>query len=104
MISIKKESTYLSKNVTKAIENLKKLNFDKAKELISYAMEENYNLGKPHELLGIYYELNGDVNLAMKHYRAALALEPNLISAIKNLERICEFRYICSREYIDFGE
>ena len=43
----------------------------------------------PHNLLGIYYELLDNGNLARRHYRAAYSLDPTYKPACINLERIC---------------
>lgn len=100
---IKEEDLNLYDNLDKCIENLKKLNLTKAKEYIVLAMNDDINSGKVQELLGIYYELKGNLKLATRHYRAAIALEPDLISADKNLKRVCEYKYICSNAYISYG-
>ncbi len=101
-----KESNLILFNsyIENAIESLKNKEFDKAKEYIHSAMIENDNSPKPHNLLGIYYEMNGCFDLARKHYRASISLDQTLKSANNNLERVCVFKYICSEEYMDYGQ
>ena len=91
-------------NIEKAIKCLKNKELDKAKEYIHSAIIENDSSAEPHNLLGIYYELRGDLNLARKHYRASISLDQTLKSANNNLERVCVFKYICSEEYMDYGQ
>lgn len=91
-------------NIIKAVEYLKIRDFDNAKVFIHSIMSQGYDCAKAHNLLAIYYELTGDLNLAKKHYRASLALDPTLKSADNNLKRICLSRYICNEEYVDYGE
>ncbi|MGL5348798.1 MAG: tetratricopeptide repeat protein [Peptostreptococcaceae bacterium] len=90
-------------NIYKAAESLKKLDFDLALEFIHSSYDEDEDLSQIHNLLGIYYELLGDFNLARKHYRASIELEPGSSSSMNNLQRVCEYKNICSLEYIDFG-
>lgn len=101
-----KESNLILFNsyIENAIESLKNREFDKAKEYIHSAIIENDSSAEPHNLLGIYYELRGDLNLARKHYRASISLDQTLKSANNNLERVCVFKYICSEEYMDYGQ
>lgn len=91
-------------NIIKAIECLKNEDFENAKFFIHSIMLENYSSAEAHNLLAIYYELNGDLSLAKKHYRASLALDPTLKSADNNLKRICSFKHVCTDKYIDYGE
>lgn len=42
---------------------------------------------QPHNLMGIVLEATGDAQGAMKHYRAAIALEPSYMPARENLYR-----------------
>lgn len=92
------------KNLEQAVECIKRLDFEEAMELIHLSYIEEDDLSQIHNLLGAYYELIGDLNLARKHYRAAIDLEPTSTSPKNNLQRVCEFKNICSLEYIDFGQ
>ena len=42
---------------------------------------------EPHNLLGLLLEITKEKGLAMKHYRAALALDPTYRPARQNMER-----------------
>ena len=50
------------------------------------------------------YELQGNLDLARKHYRASYDLDPTFKSADKNLQRITNFRYSLNIEDIDYGD
>lgn len=54
-------------------------------ELICEAMENNPHAPQPHNLLGIVLEKLGEHTSAMKHFRAAWALEPTYTPALFNL-------------------
>jgi Tfp pilus assembly protein PilF len=86
-----------------AISKLHNHELDKSYQLILYALNENPDSPKPHNLLGIWYELKGNNDLARKHYRAAYALDPTYKPASVNLERVCTF-FITRKIPIDFGD
>ena len=50
-------------------------NLKQAREEIVSAMAAFADAPEPHNLLGIYYEQEGDLQSARKHYRAAYALD-----------------------------
>lgn len=90
--------------IKKAIYNLKINELEKARIYLHEAICQNDSSGETHNLLGIYYEKNGDLILAAKHYRAASDLEPTLQSANINLERVTSFKYYYSEENVDYGD
>lgn len=104
MIKVCEKDSSINNKIDKVIYYLKIDDYDAAINNIKEVMVENVSSGKIHNLLGIYYEKHGDFNRARKHYRVACDLEPALIAPIKNLERLGNFRYICSDKYIDYGE
>ncbi|WP_250672956.1 hypothetical protein LZ906_016230 (plasmid) [Paraclostridium ghonii] len=104
MLSKENKLNLFNFKIENAIRSLQNNDFNKAKEYILSAIMENYNSAEPHNLLGIYYELQGELNLARKHYRVAICLNQNLECAHKNLERLCTFKYVCSQQYVDYGE
>lgn len=55
-------------------------------EPICKAMEQNPHAPQPHNLLGIVLEKLGDHLTAMKHFRAAWALDPTYTPAFHNLD------------------
>ena len=104
MIKVCEKDSSINNKIDKVIYYLKIDDYDAAINNIKEVMVEDVSSGKIHNLLGIYYEKHGDFNRARKHYRVACDLEPALIATIKNLERLGNFRYICSDKYIDYGE
>lgn len=60
--------------------------FDRCQELLSGAMAQFPHSPEPHNLMGIMLEKKGDHRTAMKHFRAAWALDPTYIPARQNLE------------------
>lgn len=59
--------------------------FDAAMELTCRAMERFPHAPHPHNLMGIVLEKLGDHSGAMKHFRAAWALDPGYVPANHNL-------------------
>lgn len=55
--------------------------------MIRDAMSQYPNAPHPHNLLGILYEREGRHTEAMKHFRAALALDPTYCPASQNLDK-----------------
>ena len=60
--------------------------YQKCVEMICEAMGKFPNAPQPHNLLGIVMEKEGDHAGAMKHFRAAYALDPAYIPARQNLD------------------
>ncbi|MDD7363452.1 MAG: NAD-binding protein [Peptoniphilus sp.] len=65
--------------------------YDDGMALIRDAMKEDPNSPEPHNLLGIILEKSGDHAGAMKHFRAAYALDPSYKPASHNLKTCGEF-------------
>ena len=104
MIKAYEDKNSINNKIDKVIYYLKISDYDAAISKIKEAMVEDLSSGRIHNLLGIYYEKHRDFNRARKHYRVATDLQPTLIAARKNLERVGSFRYICNDKYIDYGE
>jgi lipoprotein NlpI len=66
-------------------------------------MNENPDSPEPQNLLGIWYEFQGNNDLARRHYRAAYALDPTYKPSSINLERISTF-FSAHKIPVDFGE
>ncbi|MDO4662197.1 MAG: tetratricopeptide repeat protein [Tissierellia bacterium] len=66
-------------------------NYNNSIELICEAMRSNPNSPEPHNLLGIIFEKKGDHSSAMKHFRAAYALDPSYKPAKYNLDTFGTF-------------
>lgn len=62
-----------------------------AREKICEAMKEYPNAAQPHNLFGILMEKQGNHIAAMKHFRAAWALDPAFLPARKNMENYGSF-------------
>ena len=62
-----------------------KENYDKCFDLIYKGMSDFPHAAEPHNLLGIVLEKTDDHTLAMKHFRAAWALDPTFKPANHNL-------------------
>lgn len=58
---------------------------DEFYEQVCAFMSRYPNSPHPHELLGILYENEGRHTEAMKHFRAALALDPTFLPASQDL-------------------
>ena len=86
----------------KAAAALHRSETDAAYALITEAMLLEPDFPQPHNLLGIYFELSGDVDRARRHYRAAYALDPTYTPALGNLERLC-LTYESKPLACDFG-
>lgn len=67
--------------------------YAKAEEYLKKAVAMDVDFPEPHNLLGVLAEFRREVQVAQKHYRAALALDPTYEPANKNLERTSQFRY-----------
>lgn len=103
MTTGKRTHSPFAENIAKAIEALQTKDYISAQEYIKSMMLENDHAPETHNLLGVLAELNGDLSLAGKHYRAAYALDPTYKPAIRNLDRITAFNYRASSTTPDFG-
>ena len=76
----------LCKDVRYLMENKE---YDICQERITEAMKVYPHAPQPHNPMGILLEKNGEHGNAMKHFRAAWALDPTYIPARRNMERFC---------------
>ena len=72
-------------------EYAKARDFQKCVAVICEAMGEFPNEPEPHNLLGIVMEKECDHPGAMKHFRAAYALDPTYLPARQNLDHYGTF-------------
>lgn len=86
-----------------AINKLHCNEINEAYKIIMEALHANPNAPEPQNLLGIWNEINGNDDMARRHYRAAYALDPSYRPASKNLERLCIF-FEDKRDPADFGD
>lgn len=70
--------------------------YQKCAAMICKAMGEFPSAPQPHNLFGIVLEKEGDHAGAMKHFRAAYALDPTYLPARQNLEVFGTF-YSCGK-------
>ena len=80
---------------------IKQDQLDACGKLITDAMGKYPHAPEPNNLLGILLEVQGDHPLAMKHFRAAWALDPAYRPARQNLDSYASFY---AREAIAFDE
>ena len=65
--------------------------FAECEKLLCDAMSAHPHAPEPHNLLGILLETQGDHLLAMKHFRAAWALDPTNRPVRQNLDNYASF-------------
>ncbi|MBS4536481.1 response regulator [Clostridium sp. D2Q-14] len=75
--------------------------YEKARKYLKLAISKEMDLPDPHNLLGILDEYDGNIDMAQKHYRAALALDPSYEPASRNLNRTIQMSY--TRQGADLG-
>lgn len=86
-----------TQRIKQAKDRLHRHELAEAFKQITEAIRINPDAPEPHNLLGIWFELKSNEDMARKHYRAAYALDPTFKPACKNLERISamfEYRHI----------
>ncbi len=72
-------------------ELVKQNKFQESEALIKEAMERFPHAPEPHNLFGLLFEMQGDHPAAMKHFRAACALDPAYVPARHNLDLFGSF-------------
>lgn len=70
-------------NLVKAL--AAKMDYDSCIQEIRIAMEQYPHAPQPHNLMGIILEKQGEHSMAMKHFRAAWALDPTYLPTRHNL-------------------
>lgn len=78
----------LSMQIKELVENRE---FEEGKKLTAEAMMQEPDSAVPHNLLGIILEVMGDHVGAMKHFRAANALDPAYIPPRCNMDNYGSF-------------
>lgn len=77
--------------IGKARDMISRREFDACEALISTAMFQNPHSAVPHNLMGLLLEKKQMHEDAMKHFRAAYALDPAYAPSRWNLEGFAEF-------------
>ena len=85
------EKEYLNQLCEKVRSLLNDYHIDEARKVICEAMMEFPDAAQPHNLLGILLEKQGEHIPAMKHFRAAWALDPAFLPARKNIDNYGSF-------------
>ena len=77
--------------IAKAKEMIEHREFDPCEALLATAMFQNPHSAVPHNLMGLLLEKKRKHEDAMKHFRAANALDPAYAPSRWNLEGFAEF-------------
>lgn len=81
----------MTNTMTKTIENIKEYiknrEFEKAEQEIKLVLDEYPHTAIPYNLYGILFEKKCEHVEAMKHFRAAYALDPTYLPARYNMEQ-----------------
>lgn len=93
----------ISKKVELVIQELEESRYSGAYSNILTLLLEYPDYAEPQNLLGIWYELQGNYDMARKHYRAGYALNPAYSPTSNNLERLCMDSQEKNQK-IDYGE
>lgn len=80
------ESKLLHELCQRFREELRLRRYDACERESLDAMREFPHAAQPHNLLGVLMEAKGDHLLAMRHFRAAWALDPTYLPARYNME------------------
>ena len=91
-------------NIQKAIACINADRLVQAEECLRHAMQEDMSAPEPHNLYGILLECRGERLRAIRHYRAAYALDPACKPAERNLNRITTTVDTFSKDRCDFGD
>lgn len=79
-----------------------KRDFDEAKMWLQKAVAMDAAKPVAFNLLGVMYEMEGEVQLGQKMYRAALSVDPSYAPATENLDRSARWAY--TQEGINLGD
>lgn len=82
----KDQSTEISNICKEAKDKLQMGEFEKCEEFLCEKLSQYPHSAVPHNLFGLMLETLGNHTLAMKHFRAAWALDPTYLPARYNLE------------------
>lgn len=70
---------------------VKQRNYTECEVILQSAIGKYPHSSEPHNLYGVLYEEQGDHVAAMKHFRAAWALDPTYLPARFNIEQYSTF-------------
>lgn len=91
----KPEASENKKELNTLCETVRRLvgirDYHQCESMICKAMAQYPHAPEPHNLIGVLLEKQGDHLKAMKHFRAAWALDPAYLPARQNLDRYGTF-------------
>lgn len=87
VIKIKQEDINLLDICSSVKTHLEVNEYNKSFSLICLAMQQYPHKPHPHNLMGILMEVTGDSSKAIKHFKAAIALDSSYTPSRINLER-----------------
>ena len=76
---------------TQIRELIPKNEYEKCEKLLCMAMQKHPHAPHPHNLYGLLFEAQGDHRTAMKHFRAACALDATYVPTQYNLKHFGTF-------------
>jgi hypothetical protein len=81
------DEEYMFKDLCSQVRKLiKNREFESCYKMVTEEMKNSPHAPEPHNLLGMLLEKEDNHSLAMKHFRAAWALDPTYLPARYNLE------------------
>ncbi|MDD4370841.1 MAG: hypothetical protein PHD56_07205 [Anaerostipes sp.] len=89
--------------------DIQRARYNDGESKVALAMQENPHSAVPHNLMGILLEKEHDYTQAMRHFRAAYALDPTYTPARTNLEEcgdMCSTGKCCygNEDYLDSAD
>ena len=102
-VAFNEQTERLSKFCTDARELILSGEYEACRKMTCLEMEQFPDAPQPHNILGILLEKIGQHPIAMKHFRAALALDASYRPAAQNLETYGTF-YSHGRCAFDDGD
>lgn len=97
------KTSVFKNGIKDAVKKLQNNQFIDAYKIILDTMCVNPNAPETHNLLGLWYEMTGEEQLARKHYRISYVLDPGFKPACNNLERISTL-FLTKEIPYDFGD
>jgi len=93
------ENTALQNIIFSARALLGARDYRACERLVREAMGAYPDDAVPHNLMGLLCESKGDHLRAMKHFRAAWALDPTYVPALKNLDSFSSV-FSCRKDFV----
>ncbi|SHJ79965.1 hypothetical protein [Hespellia stercorisuis] len=89
--------------------DIQRAHYNEGENKVTLAMQKNPHSAIPHNLMGILLEKEHNHTQAMKHFRAAYALDPTYVPAKSNLKQygaFCSTGTCCygNEDYLELAE